>query len=345
MFFKNLSSRLFTVAVIAATCSVQVFAAGNVMPPITNSDGDVYGYSYKGPQPESSASRESASASADALPDRAPYEPGTRKNEKSLGSGNEIQTVPTNPQPKAVPGKPPVRRTMVDGIPLPAGAENEEGEGRTTATLTVSIRTIFGKKAVDHIGVYPAPQMPPRMKTEISPLAEDRRSLKQMLLQSGYQDRLSLDHPYPALGYRWHTAFQNALKRAGGGVPHTLLDYYPWINKMVEYVRPEVMKINKKEEARKEAYLKCIQFFQDESRDAESEAVRNNLFPLTLRVGKDSTGGFGRGEVPAGNWWVTVTRKVPGLQLYWQVPVTLEGGQVSNLVLSEDNALWIQGGW
>lgn len=330
MFLKYLSARIFSVVAIAAACSAQVFAAGNVMPPITNSEGDVFGYSYKGPHTENPVSQDNASASADALPERAPYEPGSRKTDKPLD---------------ATPSAPPKQRTTVEGIPLPAGAENEEGEGRTTATLTVSIRTIFGKKAVDHIAVYPSPQMPPRIKVEISPLGEDRANLKQMLLQSGYQDRLSLDHPYPALGYRWHNAFQAALKKAGGGVPHTMFDYYPWINRMIGYVKPEVVKINKKEEARKEAYLKCIQFFQDEARDAETEAVRNNLYPLTLKAGKDSIGGVGRGEIPAGNWWVTVTRKVPGLQLYWQVPITLTGGQVSHLVLNEDNALWIQGGW
>ncbi len=353
MLFNTKFAQLFSnaPAVVATTivlaCTTQVFAAGNVIPPITNADGDVYSYSYKGPQSDVPVVKDHASASADTLPDRAPYEPGSRKSEiKPPVSEERSDFAAPKPKSTPTPTQPaPTRRVRtVDGIPLPADAV-EEGEGRTTATVTVAIRTKLNKRAVDHIGIYPSPQMPPRIKQEISPLGEDTRTLKSMLLQSGYQDRLSLDHPYPAYGYRWHTAYQNALQKGGMGVPHTMFDYYPWIDRMVQHIRPEVIKINKHEKARKEAYLKCVTFFQDESRDAESDAVRNNLYPLTFEIHKDSTGSYGRGEVAAGNWWITATRKLPGLQLYWQVPIQLTGGQTPQVVLNEDNALWIQGGW
>lgn len=331
MHFKNLYLQI-SLAVIAAASCVQVFAAGNVIPPITNSEGEVYGYSYKAPQSEVPVARQNSEiapvvrdnsniGSADVMPDRPPYDAGSRTPEKAVSP-------PTG-----------------DGIPLPAGSQEEQDNGRTQSILSVAIRSKYNKKAQDHMIVYPSPQLPPRVKTEIGPLATDRSNLKQMLLQSGYQDRLSLDHPYPMYGMRWHTAFQAALKNSKMGVPHTMFDYYPWINKMVDYIRPEVIKINAHEKARKDAYLKAVFFYQEEAREAENEAVRNNYSPLAFTPKKDSTGTYWRGEIPAGNWWITATRKTPGLQFYWQIPITVAPGQSPSVVLNEDNALWIQGGW
>lgn len=49
-------------------------------------------------------------------------------------------------------------------------------------------------------------------------------------------------------------------------------------------------------------------------------------------------GGVARFEVPAGQWWVYARFPLPYQELYWNVPITVEGGEPAEVRLTRENA-------
>lgn len=197
---------------------------------------------------------------------------------------------------------------------------------------------------------YPYTTKPMKMAIPIVPLADDKESIKAMLLNSGYENKLSLSKPYPDMGWRWQYAYNNALKKSHLSPPKLLVSVYPWRDKMVKYVLPEIKRINDIENARVTRYYQLLQDYEDNHKDEEMEAIRRGQEPLALRLRplqKDSkvyafASDF---KLTPGEWWITGQHKTPGLVYYWQYPITVNEGGVYNITLDDSNATLIQGGW
>lgn len=65
---------------------------------------------------------------------------------------------------------------------------------------------------------------------------------------------------------------------------------------------------------------------------AVEEAGREELYDTT------SAAGIATFTPPAGQWWVHARHNLPFEELYWNVPVTVSGGDSTAVVLSRDNA-------
>lgn len=195
----------------------------------------------------------------------------------------------------------------------------------------------------EHFVAYPYPPKPPPIKKPYQPLPEKPKKLKSLLLATGYRTRRGSQHAYPHGGWRWRYAYNSALRHAGGRVPHTIIDMYPWTSSMVKYILPEVKRINAGEERRQQRYFKALTDYNRNHTDLKTEAIRTGLYPIGVHMYRR---GAGRMALPEGTWWIVGNHKVPGLTYYWQIPVTVEPGrQVPLLTFTEQNALLIEGGW
>ena len=220
----------------------------------------------------------------------------------------------------------------------------EEGQGATeqTATLDVRINVPHAQHPIDVFTVHPYPVKPPKIEKPLAPLPEDPKALKDLLVQSGYIQRESGVRPYPFGGQRWQYAYKAGVAKSGVGVPHGLLTMYSWARDVTPAVKKECIKWNAFEVERKARYDKAVAEFENHRADFESEAVKQGLYAIDLR---HRGFGWGVANVPPGNWWLTCTRKVPGLTYYWQVPMTAAPGENIKVVLTQTNALVITGGW
>ncbi len=196
-------------------------------------------------------------------------------------------------------------------------------------------------RPTDVVWAYP---YPPKMPKQVvpNPLPEEEAPLKSLLLQTGYNTRPDPSRPYPNGGWRWIHAFETARAKAGLGFPHTMLTMYPWVDKMFPYARAECHELNLVEEARSKKYQQTMSDYERIHVDLESLAATRGLVPIEMKMSR----GVGQLRLPAGNWWLTATRAIPGLKAYWQVPVSCtENPQTINVQLNENNALIIGGGW
>ncbi len=222
------------------------------------------------------------------------------------------------------------------------GVELEKREGTPQfSTLNVRFLTIQNFKPTDVVYAYPYPVKPPK-PVVLEPMPEGERQLKDMILSSGYGQRIDYSRPYPFGGYRWVRIFETALKKSGTHVPHTMLTCYPWVNKMFPYVLAEARLMNTIETERKEKYLKTVADFERLNAEMESKAASEGLVPIPVKV---NSKGIGQASLPAGAWWLTATRRLPGLKFYWQVPIRCSSGDAINVQFTEANALLIHGGW
>ncbi len=203
------------------------------------------------------------------------------------------------------------------------------------------------KDRVDKITFYPYSTKPPKVKVPPLPLPEEDKDIKQMLISSGYLSRQSLTKPYPDIGWRWHYAYRNAQKRAGGDEPKVVAGLYRWANNMLKYVKPEVERINKIEEARHARYLKAVEEYEDSHKDEEMEALRLGLdpTPITLQSVNKGTAMEGVVALKPGEWYATGQHKTPGLTYYWQEKIKVNPGDKLTLVLNDANSMLITGGW
>src|SRR5262249_1797422 len=106
------------------------------------------------------------------------------------------------------------------------------------------------------------------------------------LLNAGYLNRVAHQSVCPANGWRWQRAYETALRHSGGDLPRTIFGMYQWRNNMVQYIIPEIMRINQFEKDRKSRYDKAMQEHRRSFAEAENEATRNGLFPAEVRMGR-----------------------------------------------------------
>lgn len=210
------------------------------------------------------------------------------------------------------------------------------------ANLTVVVKVPQKLRAVDVTMIHPYPVKPPLIKGPAEPISTDEKYLKNLLLQSGYSSRMDPDKPYPVGGWRWQYIYQDSVRKSGLGVPHGLLTAYPWIARITPYAQREALHWNNIEAERFRRYEKALEEFDRTRADIENDAVRQGFFPIQLRSHRL---GWTQSRIPAGSWWLTCTRKAPGIVYYWQIPLTAAPGENVNIALTQGNALVITGGW
>lgn len=264
----------------------------------------------------------------------------------SILAQNTVKTASTTTASTATKSTTTKNSNIID---VPLGDELSKGnvmlESRTAPkadiNLTIQIKVPHGLKATESFIAYPyPPRVPPGKPIEALPT--DKKVLKDMLLNSGYSNRFRGNKAYAPMGWRWEYAFNAAVRRSGKSFPHTIATMYPWTSSMVPYIVPEIERINKGEENRQLRYMAAVDEFNKTHMELENEAVRKGLYPTLIRRYRKGEAGV---KLSAGNWWITVTRSVPGLQYYWRVPITIVEGQPVKLTLTEQNALLVQGGW
>ena len=161
-------------------------------------------------------------------------------------------------------------------------------------------------------------------------------------MSSGYSGRPNPDVPFQTGGWRWMYALHRAEERSGLGVPHTIFTEYQWVHAVTPYMLKEVKHWNDIEDERFARYKKAQEDYDKHHEEAEAEAGRQGLSAMEL---KKRGYGWVNQIIPPGSWWMTCTRKVPGLTYYWQIPLTAARGEKISIVLSEMNALVIEGAW
>lgn len=219
---------------------------------------------------------------------------------------------------------------------------DDPAEAQQPAVVTARIQVPHAVRPVDVFSVHPYPMRPPVVKQKPSLLPEEPKHLRDMLLHSGYATRHMAEKPYPIGGWRWQYAYREALRKSHLGTPHTLITAYKWISDITPYAVRETKASNLAEQERYERYQKAQEEYEKTRQEVENEAVRMGLYPVVLR---SRHANIAEGRLPAGNWWLTCTRKVPGLTYYWQIPFSAAAGENVNLTLTQQNALVITGGW
>lgn len=262
------------------------------------------------------------------------------------------------PLPKPAPPVTKVTTTPLPGVLLQQRQTGEPKDtslfadlsGRNpyrsgTAMLRARVVVPHNKTAIDTFTAYPYPVKPPLVKWP-EPLSTKFQTVKDQILDSGYLNRQSGRKPHPTFGWRWVEAYQTGLRnakiKAGMSVPHTIATHYPWASHMVKYVMPEVRRLNAVEDERQERYQKAIADYAEKRTDLEMEATRDGMYPMKMRRKNNFVSETG---LPPGNWYIVGTHKVAGLTYYWNFPVQVQPGQVTNVVLTEANAMVIQGAW
>lgn len=254
-----------------------------------------------------------------------------------------VGQAPWAPQRKiaAAPLPKPASTPVLPSVGKPGTDSEKRDAAPQFSTINIRFLTIRNFKPTDVVYAYPYPVKPPKL-AEQAPMPEDERQLKDMILSSGYSNRIDLSRPYPYGGYRWIRVFETALKKSGTHMPHTMITVYPWVNKMFPYVLSECRLMNTLEEERKDKYLKTVSDYERLNSEMESKAASEGLVPIPVKV---NANGIGQASLPSGSWWLTATRRLPGLKFYWQVPIKCSSGEAINVQLTEANALLIQGGW
>src|SRR5262249_25581578 len=209
------------------------------------------------------------------------------------------------------------------------GIKHEDEVTKPLADLRVQVNVPHNTRARDYFTAYPYPTRLPAVKKLPDKLPTKDKSIKRLLEQSGYTLRANPDDPFPVGGWRWQYAYQAALRRKGGYVPHTIMELYPWVHSMLPLIRPEIERFNNLEIERQYRYKKLAEQFGENGIDAENEAVRQGLYPKQVRFtrlvrGHTLDGGL---KLAGGPWYITGTHKVPGLTYYWQLPVSMAPGE------------------
>lgn len=222
------------------------------------------------------------------------------------------------------------------------GVELDQRIEEATGTLVLKVSAWQYLSPVDNFIVYPYPVKLPRVKVPLGEVPVDKKSLQRQLLTSGYSNRIDPRRPYPPQGWRWEMCYRRALSRSKLGEPHSILTMYKWADEMAPYILPEIQKVNAHEKRRAEQLKKMEEEFEASHTEIETNAINAGLFPMPL---KTNLKGYAQVKLSPGNWWISGTRKVPGLTFYWQYPITVSEQQITKINLTDANALIIQGGW
>lgn len=245
-----------------------------------------------------------------------------------------------------------------EALPVETGPvtsyEDEEEHDTTTdliegqENLDVSIVVPHMKKSYSSLTAYPWPIAPPRGKKFPPPLPENENAIKSLLMTTGYVNRSNPETPYPAGGYRFLYAFRAAVRKSGMSMPHTILEHYGWTNRMMDYIIPEITASNNHEEKRFDTFKAVEKFNIENEQRIRNEALRLGLEPTVLRPKEMISKSVGRhfdATVKPAKWWVVGVHKAPGLKYYWHHPVEVVEGKLNRVVLTEGNAIFIEGGW
>jgi hypothetical protein len=219
-------------------------------------------------------------------------------------------------------------------------ALDADSQNTTACEVLIAVQVPHNRQAIDKLTAYPFPVRPPVNAKPAGPLYDDMKNLKSMCLNLGYTQRRHYA-PYPAFGWRFENAYKAAKQKSGLGHPHSMFEAYGWAKEMAKYVKVEVDRINEEEEQRLDRYTKACEHWETEGVDIESEATRRGLVPVPIKTVKS----LDKIKLEPGTWWITGTRKVPGLLYYWQQPVTVVAGTTPTVKLEQGNALFIQGAW
>ncbi|MBX9693966.1 MAG: hypothetical protein K2Z81_16395 [Cyanobacteria bacterium] len=227
------------------------------------------------------------------------------------------------------------------------GEEEAQPNGEIDFEVTVVVP--HSKQSSSRVFIYPWPVKPPVVKEVPKPLPDKPGAIRGTLLQTGYVNRSSPDWPYPAGGWRWQHAYAAAVRKSGLGLPHSIVEHYGWANKMVPYIKPEILAINEHERQRGKAHARANMEYTDNYTIIRNKALQRGLEPRTLTQFGPTTPKVGRHyrtrALPAGKWWIIGTHKAPGIKYFWWYPVDIAGDKPERVVLNEANAIYIEGGW
>lgn len=237
--------------------------------------------------------------------------------------------------------------STADFLP-PEQRKNLPVEADSKVPVKISVNVPHNIDAHNEFTFYPYPMKPPPVRQPVKALPETARSgLQNMLLTSGYSQRTQPASRYPFGGWRWQYAYNAALRRSGLGVPHMMSEMYTWIDDMMPYIKPEVIRSNQAEKDRQQRYQRAKDEYEETRVDIESDSVRKGLFPVPVRIQTFSgrVTRFGSARVLPGSWWLVGTHKAAGITYYWNQPVEIDENQPKSIELNEANALLIEGGW
>ncbi|HEY9719268.1 MAG TPA: hypothetical protein V6C69_17460 [Trichormus sp.] len=260
--------------------------------------------------------------------------------------------VPDDPAAAAaIEGPEPVRSKLnmnktEAAIPLEINANSSQKSPPVQLFVSLDVPH-HSSNTVSFCAIYPYPQTLPIRLHQTPPLDTKTFAIRTLLLNTAYARKTMKTVAYPQGGWRWQEAYERALKRSGREEPHVVLNLYPFINDLVPYCREEVKRSNEFEEKRVERYDQAVKDLAETKADTETEATRKGMVPVSVRYTKFFPNGIRQGivRVMPGHWWVIATHKVPGLTYYWQEPVAIQPGEPAEIVLSEKNALLIEGAW
>ncbi|MGD9682570.1 MAG: hypothetical protein AB7W16_15390 [Candidatus Obscuribacterales bacterium] len=193
---------------------------------------------------------------------------------------------------------------------------------------------------------YPYPPKLPPISSNMIP--DDDKSIKELLMGSGYLRRQTANQPNPLGGWRWQYAFNKAVKKSRLTFPHSIVEHYRWSNAMIKFIRPEIQQINRFEKQRLARYQLEESFFTEHSEIIKHDSARRGLDPVAIEVLPASPKRLGldmKVRVARAKWWFTVDYTVPGLTYHWRIIRDLAKERPERLVLNEGNAISIEGGW
>jgi hypothetical protein len=255
------------------------------------------------------------------------------------GAANQVQVPPTPTIP--IPGTPEAEQSSVEQSGPPSLFEEPTSTIGENAYIQVVLQSSRTTEAVDVFTLYPYPVKPPDW-TPQPELAHTENALRGQIRNTGFANRPNLDKPYIDGGFRWYYAYKAALAKSGLTEPHTSLVEYKFCDEIMPYVAHECKIRNQFEKTRLTRYNKTKTAWERTHTELEADALRQGLTPIALTHRLFSVG---QGEFPPGTWWLQVTRKTPGIKYYWSQPITATPGQRIDVVLNDDNALAIIGGW
>ena len=350
MVLSSVPLAIGVVAMAGSTVSAQT--AGNEVissAALPNAARDEKPYTKMLPVPQT-ASQSSGSQNASSSPGSQSSQPQTTQPVNSPFQNDGSQDNLTESDSIPVPDAEPQTGAKKEKITVFEDAVGDEDDAFPDgeATLDVSIVVPHNKKSTAQLYIYPWPVKPPHVDSFPQPLPEREELIKQSLLSSGYVNRTSPDWPYPPGGWRWQHAYFAAKRKSGMTLPHSIIEHYSWVKKMMPYMKPEIIESNRHEEKRIKAYMDAQTTYKDDFTKIRSEALRRGLEPIELPRNERYVAKIGRHykvKLKAGKWWIAGSHNCPGLKYYWWYPVTVKGNQDTRVVLNEANAIYIKGGW
>ena len=112
------------------------------------------------------------------------------------------------------------------------------------------------------------------------------------------------------------------------------------LNQSKQQYFDEFTALQEQYQARADSFTAVLRTWEDETFTGYGEMVDSLLEARGQEELADTTGsaGYAQFNAPAGNWWVYTRTKLPFDELYWNVPIEVQGGQPDTIILEESNA-------